>query len=386
MAYVGTALDDLNRDLNLYSLSLPDAAVSVLTPLTSDETGIHSDDDDSVKWDIAAAIGHRQSLAWSPDGQWLAFVGAMDGPSADLYSYQLSTGAIRWLSDGPFQAYQLLWREDSRQILHSAADCFLCAGGSYEGGQGIWGAAPDGSAVVKYEHPASARFVVWQDAHHLLIDTGDRNGGLGNMRVLDVASGSIEALGLGNFELVAYDDSGRYAVLYSLNDSDLMQDGYGFYWVDLDTRETRFLQDTFASLWWDHYAQRFLIAGDSGYIAVALDGTVTQDASTTSQAPSPDGRFSAWFDSAPRPNWDGGLWLQTGNGEQDKVLDGGGLDLQWSPDSQSFFYNIGPGLYLVIAESRQVIPLFNEPGLPKTWPYTTLKWQATWVPHKAPYN
>jgi hypothetical protein len=386
VAYIGASTDDLRQDLALYLRSLPDGVVTTLTPLTSVETSFHPDEKDSTgvnieeKENIAAGLWDTQSLAWSPNGEWLAFVGAMDGPSLDLYSYQRSTGVIRRLTDGPSHAYQILWTEDSAQIMHSAKGCFLCAGGPYEVADGIWGAAPDGSALVTYEGPASARFVAWRDSTHLLMDSGPRNGGLGNVRILDIANNQIEPIDLDDFDSVAYDDSGRYAMLYSYGDTDLLNEGRGLYLVDIDAREAIYFRDDYAYLWWDRYEQRFLISGDMGFSSFSTDGALTLEALSTSQAPSPNGRFSAWFDVAPRENWDGGLWLQTGDSDLEKVMDGSGISLGWSPDSRSFFYDLGhQGLYLILAESMEVIELFTEPGLPDEWLFSSLDWQATWV-------
>jgi Tol biopolymer transport system component len=43
------------------------------------------------------------SLAWSPDGRYLAFAGQMDGLSSDLYVYDIESRTVERLSDGPEQ-------------------------------------------------------------------------------------------------------------------------------------------------------------------------------------------------------------------------------------------------------------------------------------------
>jgi hypothetical protein len=386
VAYVGTSTENMRQDLSLYFLSLPDGGISDPIPLTSAETGFHPDDDDSAgvgadqKLQVATGLADTQGLVWSPDGRWLAFIGAMDGPSLDLYSYELATGTVRWLTDGPSHAYQLFWTQDSSQIIHSASICFACAGGHYESGQGIWGATPDGSALVTYEGAAAARFIVWKDASHLLMDSGPRNGEMGAARILDIANNQIDPVHLGAFGPIAYNDTGSHTVLYSYGNTELLTEGKGLYLVDIDSQEATFLMDMYADIWWDHYNQRFLFSGDLGFFSVTPDGMLTPFAATTSQVSSPDERSITWFDNMPREQWGGELWLQNGEGEFAKMLDFGGLDMEWSPDSQSFFYDIGqPGLYLVVAETMEVIPLFNEPGLLLEWPFSALGWQATWI-------
>lgn len=387
VAYVGTAPDDLRRDLALYFLSLPDGGISDPIPLTSAETGYLPDStapDGVNTLDIAAALAHTQSLAWSPDGQWLAFVGAMDGPSADLYSYQLANGTIRRLSDGPHHAYQLLWTPDASQIIHSANACFLCMGGPFEGGQGIWGAYPDGSGLVTYEGAdAPARFVLWKDASHLLIDSGPRNGCWSDARILNIADGSSEPIDFGCYGPVVYNDTGSHALLHAAGTSDLLSDGMGLYTVNIDRAEATYFGEDFDEIWWDRYERRFMSMGDQGLHAFTREGEMIMDFFHTSHARSPNHRFIARIDTAPREQWEGGLWLETDGGAPVHLLDGGGLALEWSPDSQGFFFSQGaPGLYLIVANTMKVLPLFNQPGLNVEWPYNEIGWQATWVPRE----
>ncbi|HKZ24582.1 MAG TPA: hypothetical protein VJ398_02195, partial [Acidimicrobiia bacterium] len=58
------------------------------------------------------------SMAWSPDGRQLAFMGLMEGPTADLYLYSLEDGQIRWLSSGPAHAIRPSWSPDGDYIVH----------------------------------------------------------------------------------------------------------------------------------------------------------------------------------------------------------------------------------------------------------------------------
>lgn len=386
VAYIGTSPDDLQQDIALYFLTLPAGTISDPIPLTSEDTAIHKPEDpnvgvgSNVKGDIAAGLADAQSLVWSPDAKWLAFVGAMDGVSLDVYSYELATGTVRRLTSGPDHAFQLWWTLDSSQIMHTSKVCFLCAGGPYEQVSGIWGAAPDGSRVITYAGPGAARFVAWRDATHLLMDTGPRNGGLANARILDIASETTESLDLGFFEIVAYDDAGRYVLLNS-GDTELLNAGRGLYFVDLDSRHATFLRDLYATLWWDRFEQRFLVSDDQGFFAVTTDGMWVDDPVNTSRASSPDGRYVAIFNSAPRRDWTGGLWLQIEDAEPVPLLDSAAIALEWSADSQSFYYDIGqPGLYLIIAETMQVIELSTEFGQDLSWPYYEIGWHATWVP------
>ncbi len=53
--------------------------------------------------------GFLDTLAWSPDGRFLAYVAATDGPSADIYVYDTQTSEVRRITDGPNQPELLGW-------------------------------------------------------------------------------------------------------------------------------------------------------------------------------------------------------------------------------------------------------------------------------------
>jgi hypothetical protein len=79
---------------------------------------------------------------WSPDGKYLAFVGAIDGPSGDLYVYAADTTKIIRLTDGINQIGEYWWSPDSKWIIHEEVDNL-----NYGQINSIWAAKYDGSDV-----------------------------------------------------------------------------------------------------------------------------------------------------------------------------------------------------------------------------------------------
>jgi dipeptidyl aminopeptidase/acylaminoacyl peptidase len=67
----------------------------------------------SLNMSLESTIGN---LAWSPDGRFLAFSGQMEGPSTDLYLYELETQIIHKITEEPQFIYGFLWSPDSLWI------------------------------------------------------------------------------------------------------------------------------------------------------------------------------------------------------------------------------------------------------------------------------
>ena len=159
----------------------------------------------------AYAIRDYDNLAWEPGGRYLAFVGAMDGPTADLYLYDTESGAIRRLTDGDVQAVFPTWSWDGEFI--------LLFGVSWRG--------PFGGAILGHDHldeVASVRaatgegfllpvpksvafnFVGWQDERHYITYDSDETCTSKNLRSVDVVTGEATPL---------MDASFYYAIAYS---------------------------------------------------------------------------------------------------------------------------------------------------------------------------
>jgi Tol biopolymer transport system component len=79
------------------------------------------------------ADGFLDTLAWSPDGRHLAFTGALDGPSADVYLYDTTTDRVRRLTSD--KAHELIWLPDSSGLVYlMGADPVALKSVALEGG------------------------------------------------------------------------------------------------------------------------------------------------------------------------------------------------------------------------------------------------------------
>ena len=60
------------------------------------------------------------SLAWSPNGQFLAFAAQIDGPSSDIYLYDRKNQGIRRLTEELQNIWQMEWSPSGEKILYQA--------------------------------------------------------------------------------------------------------------------------------------------------------------------------------------------------------------------------------------------------------------------------
>ena len=111
----------------LYLIKLPEADEVVELELLLEEHVRRMSEKDAngslleVSDDLYIAIhGYAwgDSMAWSPDGKRLAFVAALDGPSADVYMYDTQTDELIRLTDGSNQPYLNGWSPDGHWVVH----------------------------------------------------------------------------------------------------------------------------------------------------------------------------------------------------------------------------------------------------------------------------
>jgi len=195
----------------------------------------------SADLQYAFVAGIMNSLAWSPDGRYLAFAGQMDGLSSDLYVYDMERKSIHRLSSGDQELQWINWSPDGKWIVHSSV---------YSVGEGmtfdVYAAAVDGSSV-RYLSTDSLYSGVerWLNSHTYFENDSQNGPGNYGLRLVDINTGKVTKMWDGSYFSYEVDKDGKYLMvnamlpdispsLYSGSDPKFQP---GPYLIDLTTRK-----------------------------------------------------------------------------------------------------------------------------------------------------
>jgi len=199
---------------DLYLWATVDGGVELIAELF---TGCSANQEDDECADMYAATG---GMAWSHDGNLLAFTGAHLGSSSDLYVYDLDNGEIQWLTDGPAQTINPIWSLDDTYILHAAVDrLFFTYSGSGNEGWRYYSAEPDGSknhtlAVGSVEGQVDEEYLGWVSDHMMLLHSEIWYCGYFDLRMINVANDEEYLFWHGNYHGLVYNPEIRAALVY----------------------------------------------------------------------------------------------------------------------------------------------------------------------------
>jgi hypothetical protein len=224
VAYITTS-DPVNlQGLSLNILTLPEGKVETITPLTSPENEPQPDHEMcDPKYEAARAVTIGNSVAWSPDGTQLAFIGSLQGDSADVYVYSLADKSITRLSEEPGQAYDLHGAPGGKNVVYFSATCFGTGVGFAM--EGAWAVRPSDASVTKLYEPDAETwgesFINWEysevEGFHVASVSGCPYK---NLRRIDIESKDVTPIYEGCFNDIATGPTDMFAVLASSDFSD----------------------------------------------------------------------------------------------------------------------------------------------------------------------
>lgn len=325
--------------LMLTIMDIPSRQKRLVLPLTSETTAFDphaqaSEDEDFPPkidpWNIYLAIERPDSIAWSPDGTKLAFVGAMNGNSADIYLYDRASGAVTQITSGDAQANELRWSPDGRFIAHFA---FWAVGGGGYSIEGLYIAKVDGSGSVRVpDHPAypSGTATTFTGTHGWLSDDTAIVWDDLSIRSYNVTTGQTAVYSDG-YARDAVIRPGGPVVTY-LRETDSRAEGV--YLLQADQSPTLIASGA--------ARPRYLPALDAFLVGDSLyspDGTLTELSEPAPSKPffSPDGTRIAWSGT--------GLWLGEFGAAPVQVSDEIVGDVIWAPDGSAIYYFTDEGFY-----------------------------------------
>lgn len=188
-----------DKGIDLMEVRIPGGETKTIAHLIDITRAEFNSDPRSEKAIAAHVIDSNDNLAWQPgEGRFLAFVGALNGPTSDLYVYDTQSGKIIQLSDGPLQALSPSWSPDGKYILYTEDDGQSTSDSEVvspdEHVDGVWAVRVADRETITQPTPKGIAFLLlgWQDDRHYI--TYESNYGTGkrcsfeNLRSVDVVS------------------------------------------------------------------------------------------------------------------------------------------------------------------------------------------------------
>jgi hypothetical protein len=276
----------------------------------------------------------------------MAFIGAADGRSTDLYIFELSGRRVRRLTTGSNQAAAPVWSPDGQWIVHQELG---------EAGQvtALWADSAYYGEMRRLDTPAGASqgesILGWSPPEALIAYSQTAEGGR-RLREIPLHVRWAYSVYKGPFEAAALDPvSHAVAVIHSQatgSPNGLTAGLYRFGAYDRPLEPELVEAGEWREVAWWPRPGVFAAGGAQAALTLGLDGEVTLFPGVQHLAPSPDGRWVVvWSDA-------GGLSLAQPDG---KIMQQVGPDpvgaLAWLPDSSGVVYQSGNQLY------RAVFPL-----------------------------
>jgi len=207
--------------LDLIEVKIPGGETKIITRLLNITPDDLVTQPTGPKAFASYAITGYDGIVWQPgNGQLLAFIGATNGPSADLYLYDTQTGNITQLTDGPSQAIYPNWSPDGQYILHYGVSWLPPFGGAIVGYtqlDGVWAVQVSDGKVINQPKPKGIldNFVGWQDDSHYLTFDGNNECYAENLHTVDIVTGEVKLVMDLSFYYQIAQSPGNKAILFS---------------------------------------------------------------------------------------------------------------------------------------------------------------------------
>jgi Tol biopolymer transport system component len=390
-------------DLTLHILRLEDEEKLAAIPLQTDDFGermlelaerLAKDPPESLAGDwftedvfvdfiledgIDAFEAGIRSLDWSPDGKLLAFAAQIDGPTSDVYTFNVNSGIIRRMTSGLTQVQYVYWSPNGEWIAHGSA--FWVGMGTYMINNFV---SREGSSVFSMD--IGGQYGTWYGSELYLV-FNDANGiGRFGLKVISMETQQVRALWWYPFKGYALDmPGGKLIVLETENlgfDEDGNLIGYppGLYMVDLYTgtvekigeEDIDDLQWLRAGVWpWSRTGELALVIVGRNIMGVNNEGEVRMliKKENGRPYPSPNGdriAFLGYRDSV-------GIRVYDAHSEETIVLtEASASCVSWRPDGEGLAFKAGDVLFYSDLSGNASMIVDEEPG--ESWGGCNVMW------------
>lgn len=284
-------------------------------------------------------------VQWSPDGRYLAFMGAIDGPTSSLYIYDSVDDVVKQLSENEYHAVAPIWSPDGQQIVFQEVVNFH--GRSMNG---MWVASiEEAEAELLYDSTEcyAEHIMGWVGNDRFVADYG---GGISRKEIcfVDLESGNVQILFPDPFLFGTLDTNSGAVVIYP--HSNFPNSTYdlnpGLYLVSPEITTPKLIHTTDYPplVQWDVkkelFVSEFECETDPG-LAMAFDssGEKTCTPKLRNENFSPNKQFYLDRDEE--------LMVFEANGEKLGAVSDLPCGAIWSPDSKGFFIESDETIFYV---------------------------------------
>jgi len=324
-------------------LTLPDGEEEVVIPLMNEK--LSADE----KFDIQGYV----ELAWAPDSSRLAFIAATEGPTSDVYVYEVSNKSINRLTDGDTQTWNLSWSPDSKIIVHVAGEKGNFVAKSIEG---VWAAKADGSGNWLLYTPQmdpmdetvpeytlgnrDETIVTWVSTNEFLVMSFYQDFRDTRLRMVNIETGDVTLLTNDPIASIAVAPSYKLALVYVCSFETSESARNGLYLLSFDGLRKQFLYEhsdieNNILLSWQPEMDSFIAISDIPAVNLQISPT-----GILSESPFPDDEFPQFSPSGDLwvQSRADGLWLGEGTQSIEKIMKGKVLHSSWSPNGDYLLF------------------------------------------------
>ncbi len=357
IAYI-TGRDQL-IDVTLRIKIFPWRSMVTEKPLTSDQSAPGPDSmPGDPEFEALRAVTEVQSMAFSPDGRYLAFMGMIEGPTSDLYLFSLDNYEITRLTDGPTQAIKPVWSPDGKYIVHAGVSS-LGTGAGY-GMLGFWASLADDSGAISLFDPSSSgdqQVIGWLDERTFMVYSWNAGCGPNLLRTFNIETKETWTLWEEAFSAIAFDPQHAVAVLSVTYESEFCNPNtkLGLYLVPADgSAPFRIVKDLSQRIIWSENANLFLASTEFGVLAIDSNGQFID-----LDMPQGANPFPAVAPGTKELAWPGeALWIGPLLGSIDnpprEIFAEPVYNVTWDPSGQYVLFFADNGLY--VAQRPDFIP------------------------------